>query len=174
MGGEGVRNWGKFYVIAVLFIAAVVLVTSGTMAFYTSSSSLTALLHTAAFTLKVNESTNNTQTLSDMTLAPGDVRTRAIKIDTSGLETASVVTVILTVHTSGDLPSGLVVFLDGTPATGTGTLTATRTIDDAQDQIINMTVSASWTTEEGEDLEPYRDLSLSYEVSVVADQKAGS
>lgn len=168
------RNWGKLYFFFVLLIAAIVLVTSGTMAFYNGSTSLTALIQTAAFSLKVNESTSETQTLSDMTLAPGDTRARSIKIDTSGLETSSVLTVTLAVHASGELPSGFSVSLDGVAATGTDGLTATKTVDDAEGQVINMTVTAAWTTAEGENLEPYRDLAISYEVTVAADQKAGS
>ncbi len=168
------RNWGKFYFISVLLIAAIVLVTSGTMAFYNSSTSFSALIQTAGFTLKVNDSTEVSQILSDMTLSPGDARARDIRIDTSGIETAAVLTVTLTVHASGDLPDGFVVSLDGVEATGTGELTATRTIDDAQAKIINMTVNVSWTAAAGENLEPYRDLAISYEVAVVADQKAGS
>lgn len=165
---------GRLYMISILLVATIVLITSGTMAFYSSSTSLTASLETAGYTLKVNESEGEAQTLSDMTLAPGDIRTREIKIDTSGLDTPSVLTVTLSVSASGALPTGFSVSLDGTKATGTDGLTAVKTVDDAQDQVINVSVTAAWAFDGWEDYTKYEDLSISYDVTVVAVQKTGA
>ncbi len=166
---------GRIHVIFILVIATIVLVTSGTLAYYNYSTSTSANLRTAGFLLKVNDSTSETQTLSDMTLAPGDTNTRDIKIDTSGIETSTTLAVTLTVRASGALPAGLSVSLDGVQAAGTDTTrTVTKAVDNTDAQVIHMAVSATWTTTAGENLEPYRNLTISYDVAVVADQKAGS
>jgi hypothetical protein len=166
------RGWGRFYLIAVLLIAAIVLITSGTMAFYTQSHTLRAALTTAQFALKVNESTRETQTLSDMTLSPGDSRTRQIKIDTSGIEVPAKLTVTLAVHANGALPPGFSASLDGVAATGANPV-AVQTVDPAEKKTLFMDVLVSWTVSGDEDLEQYRDLAITYEVTVTADQKAG-
>ena len=165
---------GRFYMISVLLIATIVLVTSGTMALYSSSTSLDASLETAGFALKVNESTSETQTFSEMTLAPGDTRSREIKIDTSGLDTSATLTVTLSVSASGALPAGFSVSLDSVKAVGTDKLTAVKTIDDAQDQVINISVTAAWISDGWEDYSQYKDLTISYDVTVAAVQKTGA
>ncbi len=168
------RNWRRFYFLSVLLIATIVLLTSGTMAFYTKTLSLDGLVQTADYRLLVNDSTETTQTLSDMTLAPGDTRTRQIKIDTSGLDTPSELTVTLSVSASGALPAGFSVSLDGAKAAGTDGLTAVKTVDGAQDQVISVSVTAAWASDGWEDYAKYQDLTISYDVTVVAVQKAGA
>ncbi|MGI6239139.1 MAG: hypothetical protein ACOYI5_05885 [Christensenellales bacterium] len=167
------RYAGRLIVLGALLVAAIVMITSGTMAFYSRSISLTAMIQTAEFQLMVNESTGAEQTLADMTLAPGDARTRTVKIDTSGLGTPAQLTVTLTVRASGALPGGFSVSLGGEEATGTGELRAVKMIESAQDQVILMDVAAAWTALAGEDLEAYRDLEISYTVHVEAEQTAG-
>ena len=107
-----------------------------------------------------------------MAIAPGQTLSRNLKIDTSRLETPSMLTVTLTVHASGALPGGFAISLDGTQVSGSG-LTAIKTVDNAQAQVFNMPVSVTWTTSPGENLEQYRNLTISYVVTVAADQKAG-
>lgn len=166
------RRWGRLYLILALFIAAIVLITSGTMAFYNMSHDIAAQLRTAGYVLKVNESTAVAQSLADMVLAPGDTLSRDVKIDTSGLDAATTLTVTLTVQASGALPPGFSAYLNGAAATGSGNLSVTRTVDNAQKQIIPMTVTVSWPTGGG-NLSQYKHLEISYQVTVCADQKAG-
>lgn len=164
----------KFFYLALLLIGAVILLTSGTMAMYSQSTSLTALLSTASFELRVNDSPSQTQTLPGISLAPGETRTREVKIDTSRCKTPTTLTVTLTATPSGTLPPGLRIRLDDVAATGSSTLKAVSTMQNAQEKIVTMTVSVSWEEASGADLSAYKDFSMSYDVSVEAEQAGRS
>jgi hypothetical protein len=164
----------KLLHLALLVIGAVIILTSGTMAMYFNHTSLSAMLTTARFELRVNDSSSQTQSLPGITLAPGETRTREIKIDTSRCKTPTTLTVTLSANPSGALPPGLSILLDGVAATGSDTLKAVSRMQNAQEKIITMTVSVSWGDAGTADLSAYKDFSMSYDVSVEAEQAGRS
>ena len=160
----------KLLYLALLVIGTVIILTSGTMAMYFDRTSLSALLITVEFELHVNDSSSQTQSLPGITIAPGETRTREIKIDTSRCKTPTELTVTLTASPSDRLPPALSIALDGIAATGSDTLKAVSRIQNAQEKIITMTVSVSWGDVGAADLGAYKDFSMSYDVSVEAEQ----
>lgn len=166
------RN-GKLLVLAVVAVATIAVITSGTMALYSQYIGLTAELETAGFVIKVNESESQSQVLADMTILPGQSFTRQVKINTSGCDTPTRLTVTLAATPSGALPEGFSITLDGVPAAGAGTLTAERTIDGAEDQVFLMAVTVAWEDVAEGDLSRYEGVSVAYEVVVEAWQTEG-
>lgn len=164
----------KLLYLALLVIGTVMILTSGTMAMYFGQTSLSALLMTAEFELHVNDSSSQTQSLPGITLAPGETHMREIKIDTSRCKTLTELTVTLTASPSGGLPPGLSIALDGVMATGSDTLKAVSHMQNAEEKIITMIVSVSWGDVGAADLSAYKDFSMSYDVSVEAEQAGRS
>lgn len=162
----------KLTVLLILAAVAAALFLSGSMAAYNENFGWQLDIETKRFEIMVNDSTAQTQTFSDISLPVNTEITRSLRINAAELRTDAKVTVTLTASTAGTMPSGLVVKLDGTTAQKSGNaLTASVTVDNAQESVFTKDISFYWASSAWEDYSQYADFSMSYDVSVEAVQK---
>lgn len=161
----------KLLIVVLLLATAIILFLSGSMAAYNQNYGWLYNLTAKEFVLKVNDSSQNTQAFADIALEPNKQITRSLRINTAGLRTPARLDVTLTATISGTMPDGFSITLDGNAAARSGsTLTATVSIDNAQEKALFMDVVFSWDLPENTDASQYQDFSLAYAVFVEATQ----
>lgn len=154
----------KLVMMSLLLVAALAMFVIGTDAAYHTGFLFTGNIKTAEFNLIAIDNLTSTQTFADLNMEPNQDYTRTVKIDTSGCKVDKMdVYLTLNLATSGTVPSGFSVLLDGQRIEGT-----TKTIQyaDAQSSILMPVITFNWTLSEGEDAQQYEDFSFSYTVDV--------
>ncbi len=151
-----------------LLVATITVVMMSTDAAYHSAFSFSGEIKTAAFDLAANGTGTASQNFDELRMEPNKDYTRTIKIDTSKCDVDRMdVFVTLNVQTTGTVPFGFMITMDG-EAAGNGTAI---TLADAQKSVNNMVLGFRWNLGDGEDAQTYKDFSFSYTVTVEGRQK---